>query len=230
MKTLIQTILIFILFSTTLLAQTPQQNIDNALGQSFQKQKNLLVNLIGKQPNNYWNAYASFMASIVEMGSKNNDQANVYIQKAITFLEEDEERDSESYALEGSILGFSISVNPSKTMSLANKSTSRYKKAIKLDKENPRAYLGLGENDFHTPVKYGGGKVAEKYLLKAIACENKATEENLLPSWGKERAYSLLVQFYKREGKMDAAKKYCKEGLEAFPYSYELQQISNTVL
>ncbi|KXX72350.1 hypothetical protein AVL50_01740 [Flammeovirga sp. SJP92] len=216
--------------NTVSFAQSAQANIEKAFGDSFQSQENKVANTINEQPSLYWKAYASFMAGIYEMGSGDKTTSQKFVDQAIGFLNEEENRDAESYALEGSILGFSISIDPSKTRTLATKSTARYKKSLKLDKNNLRANLGMGENDFHTPVKYGGGKVAEKYLLKALAADNNPNNDPLKPTWGKERVYSLLVQLYKRNGKMDLAKKYCTEGMKAFPHDYELKELSETVL
>ncbi|WP_044201855.1 lipopolysaccharide assembly protein LapB [Flammeovirga sp. OC4] len=230
LRNLFSLLIIFILANTVLFAQSTQVTIDQALGQSFQSQENKVEAIISNQPSLYWKAYASFMSSIFEIGMGNKTASQKYVDQAIELLNQDENRDSESYALEGSILGFSISLDPSQTRTLASKSTARYKKSLKLDKNNLRANLGLGENDFHTPVKYGGGKVAEKYLLKALSCENNPNNDPLKPTWGKERVYNLLVQLYKREGRMEQAKKYCKEGIEAFPHDHELQQLSETVL
>ncbi|NME67511.1 tetratricopeptide repeat protein [Flammeovirga aprica] len=230
LRNLFSLLLICAVTNAVSFAQGTQANIDKALGQSFQSQENKVAGIISDQSDLYWKAYASFMSSIYEIGMGDKTASQKYVDQAIEFLNQDENRDSESYALEGSILGFSISLDPSKTRTLASKSTARYKKALKLDKNNPRAYLGLGENDFHTPVKYGGGKVAEKYLLKALSADNNPSNDPSKPTWGKERAYNLLVQFYKREGKMDLAKKYCAEALEAFPHDHDLKELSQTVL
>lgn len=230
MKNLFSLLLIILVANTLSFAQSTQETIDKAFGESFQSQENKVASIIEKQPNTYWKAYANFMAGIYEMSNNDKAATQKFVNQALELLDQDEDRDSESYALEGSILGFSISLDPSKTRTLASKSTARYKKSLKLDKNNLRANLGLGENDFHTPVKYGGGKVTEKYLLKALSCENNPNNDPMKPTWGKNRVYNLLVQYYKRVGKMDMAKKYCNEGIAAFPYDYELKKLSETVL
>ncbi|ANQ52703.1 hypothetical protein MY04_5371 [Flammeovirga sp. MY04] len=211
-------------------AQTPQETIDKALMTSFYKQSNQLEGIIQKQPNDYWKAYAYFKSSIYSVKMGDEDKARKEVEQALSIIKEAENQDSELLALEGNILGYSISLNPAKTQSLASKSTSKYKKALKLNKQNMRAYLGLGENDFHTPEKYGGGKVAEKYLLKALEAPITTSEDVNAPNWGRERVYMLLVKLYERQGKSEKSVKYCKEGIAAFPNDYELKQLADKVL
>ncbi|MBB3697107.1 hypothetical protein KMW28_21315 [Flammeovirga yaeyamensis] len=211
-------------------AQTPQETIDKALMTSFYKQSNQVEGIIKEQPNDYWKAYAYFKSSIYSVKLGDEDKARKEVEQALSIIKEAENQDSELLALEGNILGYSISLNPAKTQSLASKSTGKYKKSLKLNKQNMRAYLGLGENDFHTPEKYGGGKVAEKYLLKALEAPITTSEDVNAPNWGRERVYMLLVKLYERQGKSEKAVKYCKEGIAAFPNDYELKQLADKVL
>jgi len=94
-----------------------------------------------------------------------------------------------------------------------------------LDSTNVRAYFVYGSNDFYTPEQYGGGKEAEKYLLKAISMPTQKEKNNILPSWGKEEAYEILIRLYIKKENWDLAEKYFHEGIEEFPDSYSINQL-----
>ena len=76
------------------------------------------------------------------------------------------------------------------------KAAQQLTEAIKLNPANPRAYLLLGQNLFHTPSFYGGGKDKAKPLLeKSIELfETFEPATGLDPVWGKPMAVSLLKQ------------------------------------
>jgi tetratricopeptide (TPR) repeat protein len=95
------------------------------------------------------------------------------------------------------------------------------KKAIELNPKNIRAYLALGIYDYYTPKMYGGMKITEENLKKAVALTEKIDPNPFAPDWGKADAYLYLVKFYNYEKKFDDAKKYLDEGLKLFP-NFEL--------
>ncbi len=105
-----------------------------------------------------------------------------------------------------------------------------------MDKENLRLYYVQGKIDFHTPKQYGGGKITEKALKKAIELSEKNTQntqptwgkaielpekntQNTQPTWGKEQAYSTLIAYYLRENQKEKAKIYYNKALKIFPNS-----------
>ena len=104
------------------------------------------------------------------------------------------------------------------------------KKAIAIDSTNLRAYYVYASNDFHTPEKYGGGKEAEKYLLKAISLPSQKIKNDYLPSWGKEESYEMLIKLYIKKEKWDLAKKYFQEGIAAYPESYTINQLASKLV
>ena len=74
------------------------------------------------------------------------------------------------------------------------KATELLTQAIKLDPNNPRAYLLLGQNLLYTPAMYGGGKEKAKPVLeKSVQLfETFKPATDLDPAWGKNMAVSLL--------------------------------------
>ncbi|WP_116496235.1 tetratricopeptide repeat protein [Balneicella halophila] len=99
------------------------------------------------------------------------------------------------------------------------------KLAIEKDSTNLRAYYALASNDFYTPEQYGGGKHSEEYLLKAISLPDQKVKNSMLPSWGKQESYELLVSWYIRKKDWEKAKRYHKEAVKKYPENYLLNQL-----
>jgi pentatricopeptide repeat protein len=95
-----------------------------------------------------------------------------------------------------------------------------------IDATNIRGYYVFANNDFYTPEKYGGGKEAEEYLLKAIALPAQNIKNEYLPSWGMEESYEILIRLYIQNENWDLAKKYFQEGIGDFPESYAINQLA----
>lgn len=76
------------------------------------------------------------------------------------------------------------------------KATALLTEAIKLNPNNPRAYLLLGQNLYYTPSTFGGGKDKAKPVLeKSVQLyETFEPATELDPIWGKAMAASLLKQ------------------------------------
>ena len=177
----------------------------------------------------YWQAYAQFYTSIYYLANEDKKTSEKEVDKGIDFLENIENKNSEDYALLAMLQGYSIQFKGMQAMFIGPKATKNAKKAIALDSTNLRAYFVYGSNDFYTPEQYGGGKEAEKYLLKAISIPTEKEESNILPSWGKEEAYELLIRLYIKKGNLDLAKKYFHEGIKEFPDSYSINQLKPEV-
>lgn len=135
-------------------------------------------------------------------------------------------KNSEDYALLAMLQGFGIQFKGMKAMFISSNIKKNVKQAIALDSTNPRAYYVYSSNDFYTPEKYGGGKEAEKYLLKVISLPSQKIKNEYLPSWGKEESFEMLVKLYIKKEKWDLAKKYFQMGIQEFPESYTINQLA----
>jgi len=232
MKKLMLTLFCLIISAITFAQENPnQKKIDAAFMQSFVAQSNKIDPIINElkqdeKANAYWIAYAQFYSSIFWIQASQQEKAKEYADKAIDLLESIDDKDSEEHALLGYILGYSISFDPSAAARISAKATAQYKAALKKNDNNLRAYLGMGESDYHKPEEYGGGEKVEEYLLKAISLPDQSIENG--PSWGKNSAYYTLASFYKREGEMDKAKMYCMKGLNQYPQDYMLNQLKQS--
>lgn len=104
---------------------------------------------------------------------------------------------SEVQVLFAMIASARIMVDPqSRGQEYGMMSASYVTKALNLNPDNPRAYLLEGENAFHTPAQWGGGKKKAKPLLeeslKKFASVHPKSEID--PHWGLNLAKSLLSQ------------------------------------
>ena len=175
----------------------------------------------------YWSAYACYYHSILHTTNGNKAESEKVLEEGIRILNEIKNKNSEHYALLALMESFSIQFAAGmKAPLISNRVKKNAETAILLDSLNLRAYYVLGSSDFYTPEQYGGGKNAEKYLIKAIGLKDQTTVNPYLPSWGKDSAYELLVRLYIRSKQYDEAKKYCKEALSIFPDHYMLNRLA----
>ena len=178
----------------------------------------------------YWRSYLQFYSSIYYLKKGDNEMAENEIDKGIDWLKEMKKKNSEDYALLAMLQGFGIQFKGMKAMFISGNIKKNAKQAIALDSTNLRAFYVYANNDFHTPEKYGGGKEAEKYLLKAVALPAQKIKNEYLPSWGKEESYEKLIQLYIKKEKWDLAKKYFQEGIATYPESYSINQLASKLV
>jgi len=218
-----------------------QDAIHNAFMKDIMSPKNEELAKLGKQLENlynannqnlilYWRSYLQFYSSIyyIEKGDKINSEKE--IDKGISWLDDMKKKNSEDYALLSMLQGFCLQFKGMKVMFVSQDVKKNANNAIALDSTNLRAYYVYASNDFYTPENYGGGKDAEKYLLKAISLPAQKIKNDYLPSWGKEESYEMLIKLYISKEKWELAKKYFQEGIAAFPNSYELNQLASKLV
>jgi hypothetical protein len=200
---------------------------------SLSKLSNELENLNKVKKQNlilYWQSYLQFYSSIYYLKKGDNKTAELEIDKGIDWLEQMKKKNSEDYALLAMLQGFGIQFKGMKAMFISGDIKKNANQAIAMDSTNLRAYYVYASNDFHTPDKYGGGKEAEKYLLKAISLPVQKVKNEYLPSWGKEESYEMLIKLYINKEKWVLAKKYFQEGIAAYPESYTINQLASKLV
>jgi hypothetical protein len=218
-----------------------QSKIYNAFINARISQKNDALNELSNELENlykaknqslilYWRSYLQYYSSIDYLIKADNKSAENEIKKGIELIESIEKKNSEDYALLAMLQSFSIQFNSLKAMFISGVVKKNADSAITLDSTNLRAWFVYGSNDFHIPAQYGGGKKAEKYLLKAISLPAQRIANSNLPSWGKEESYELLIRFYIQKGNWDMAKKYFQVGITAFPGSYVINQLASKLI
>lgn len=175
----------------------------------------------------YWNGYAGYRLVIFNLygKEKNEELAKKYIDEAISVLESAvaaDDKNSECYALLGTLTGMKISFNPISGMWLGPKSNGYYDDAIKTNPDNPRAYLLKGLGKMNTPAIFGGGlDKAIQSFEKAITLykEEKTDSSSIKPDWGYSECHMFLADSYAANGETDKAKDHYNRSLAINPYS-----------
>lgn len=209
-----------------------QKKVNTAFQKCFQnKNTNELIaiekKLSGmKEPiAQYWNAYTLFYESLYHIKIGNKRASFAKIDQGIKVLEGIKNKGSEEYALLAYMQGFSIQFTSGMQAGIiSSKVNENMEKALELDKENLRAWYIRASNNYYTPKAFGGGKLVEESLTKAIALEEKNINNPYRPTWGKDMAYGLLVSFYVDNKRMTEAKKTLEAGLKLYPQDYKLRE------
>ncbi len=179
---------------------------------------------------NYWQAYAKYNKGIYYIANNNKEQSEKLIDESIENLEQTS-KSSESYALLGTLQSFSIQFkSPMKAGVIGNKAKNNFKKAIELESKNLRAYLGLASLDYYTPEKYGGKKETESLIIKALEQPNQPIKNPILPSWGRNMAYEIIIKYFIEKGDKEKAKEYYKIAIEKFPNDYQLNRLVKKII
>ncbi len=143
--------------------------------------------------------HASFQNAIIGVDKKDTAVANKMLNKAEEFIKTAnsiQPKESEIILLKAMINGMRIGINPSLGATLGPDVMKGYAEAKKLNAENPRVYLVLGESYMYMPEEAGGGmKVAKANLEIALKkYENDKHDDPAWPTWGKDRALKLLAE------------------------------------
>ncbi len=243
MKNLILLILVTLFTFRTLGAQSDlvniQSRIEAALGKSFGTSSSdaldsLITDLEGEDQSLadlriYWLAYAHFYKVIFDLYGPNKSVENAKLgcANAIGLLEALENPNSEDFALMAYIKGFTLQwVTGQEIASESQKAGQWAGMAVELNSQNPRAFYVLGNQDFHTPQAFGGGKKARGLLETALELFKQSPPNPILPSWGMSDTYAALVKVYKRDGELDRMKATLEEGLAKFPSDHELNRLN----
>lgn len=214
-----------------------QKKIDSEFTKSFvnrnTKSLDEILLRLGKIDNpisKYWQAYVKYNKSIYFISTNNAEKSESLVDEAIQLLE-NAPKSSESYALLGTLHNFSVQFkNPIAVGIVSKKATDNFKKAISLEPKNLRAYLGLGSLDYYTPEKYGGKKETVNYMTKALEQPDQPLKNPILPSWGRNTAYEILIKYYIEKDNKEKAKEYYKEAVEKFPNDYQITSLSKKLI
>lgn len=213
-----------------------QQKIGQSLSECFQTNSaesltNLDIELSSTKSNDknltcYWSAYSKFYLSIFYDKTGNKSKAKKEINNGIEILQKIEFKTSEEYSLLAYLQSFSLQFNYEEAQKIVEQATDNSQKAIELDSTNLRAYFVAGSLMYYSSDKSKVAK-SEKYFLKAISLKEQAFDDNKLPSWGKDEAYSMLIKIYLKRNDKILAKKYFSEAKENFPNSYSIRNLKN---
>jgi len=182
----------------------------------------------------YWTAYAKYQQAVYWAYNpeiNDEDKAADLTDEAIAILEGIENKNIEDWSLLGYLKGFSIQWLS--FIKIPKESIKAYEyviTAVEKDPQNPRANMVYGNNNFHLPGMFGGGKEVVEYMSKAISLYKMETQDPNLPTWGMPEAYQMLTRHYVKKDMMDEAKSTLREGLERFPNAMNLNRLREQVL
>ncbi len=195
-------------FLSNLLAQT---NYDSKMQMALQKFQSAttevdfnlaskLFGAIGVEQKTKWLPYyyAGLCKTLaaLKLKTKNADvlcnEADVYINKSDSLSP----YNSELFVLKSMNFSARLNVNPQGRALKYNKQINKANEAaIKLNPNNPRAYLQKAQATYYTPENFGGGKKKALPLFEEALAKYKTfkAEDALMPNWGKDIAEKMIV-------------------------------------
>lgn len=175
---------------------------------------------------NYWQAYVYFMISTKYSELSQHAKSEQFCHKAIEILKDIKGKDSEVLALLAYVQGFSIAFARGMEAGIVSKEANmNVRRAIESSNQNPRAYYVAGMLDYYTPKEYGGQMACEEFLKKAIKLTEPNSHNPYLPTWGKEDAYIILINYYQAKKLKDKAKEVYDEAIKLYPNSRVLKNL-----
>lgn len=170
---------------------------------TYETKANLLkgIEMVANASKSDWISqyHAAFQNAVLAVEKKDTSEANKMLNKAEEYIKTAnsiQPKESEIVLLRAMINGMRIGLNPSLGATLGPDVMKGYAEAKKLNPENPRVYLVLGESYMNMPEEMGGGmKVAKANLEIALKkYENDKHDDPAWPTWGKDRAMKLLAE------------------------------------
>lgn len=170
----------------------------------------------------YYVALCDYRLATYFIATQEMEKVETYIKESETYLLKAMEIDpefGELDALYAYMLGFEIALDQEKAMSLGLQSFQYMGKAESKSPDNPRVHYLKGISELYTPEQFGGGAdKAIKTLSRSVELFDKENiEEEFMPSWGKEEAYTFLGMAYIQKGNSEKAKDMFTKALEINP-------------
>lgn len=149
----------------------------------------------GKWHPAYYAAYCYIMpVAMVEMSSDEKHKLLDLAQSKMDVLLKSFKTESEIFALQAFVYQMRIT-DMSKGFKYSSLAGETLDVAEKLNPNNPRVYYIRGNNVFHTPKAFGGGKSKAKPLFVKAAelFENQKPANTIEPGWGAEHNKQMLA-------------------------------------
>ena len=143
--------------------------------------------------------YASYSLVRIAFFSKNRDEIDKQLDVAQAYLDKlfvVKPKESEVHVLQALLYSMRISGAMS-GMKYSVLSNNALDKAEELNKNNPRIYYCRGNNVFHTPAMFGGGKNKAKPLFEKalLLYESEGPQQTAFwPSWDKKHTQQMIEQ------------------------------------
>ncbi|MCA3077224.1 MAG: hypothetical protein ING71_00335 [Rhodocyclaceae bacterium] len=149
----------------------------------------------------YWSAYGRYLLAMHFQKSGEVAAAGRVAVEGARLLEASKNRDVENFALHAMLISLQFSAAaPRDYPTLAREQRRSLERALELGPRNLRALYINAATDFGTPSQFGGGRLAEGYLRRAIAMPVEA-ERPLAPDWGRDLCVALLTHILTNSGR-----------------------------
>ncbi len=146
-----------------------------------------------KEPKEWLPAYYVALGQTMAFNmTKDNTMYELMAKRAEEFINKADALNpdnSEIYVLKSMISGLFVRINPMVNgQKYGPVAAGQLEKALKLDPENPRAYMQKGMTLFFTPEQWGGDKDAGIELMEKAAAKYAVFKpaSSIAPAWGKK--------------------------------------------
>jgi len=143
--------------------------------------------------------HAAYCNAVTASRQADRTSALPYLEKAKDYLrlaDSLNKNESEIVLLSGMINHIHSEMDTALRKEMGAQVVKDYEQAKKLNPENPRVYLLMGERLLKLPEQAGGGKkkAKEMAMLALKKFEKDSHEDPAWPTWGKSRAEALLAK------------------------------------
>jgi hypothetical protein len=150
----------------------------------------------GKWHPRYYAAYCYVWATAVgEIPAEDKHKLLDLAQVQMDILQKSFKKESEIFALQAFLYQMRIT-DMSKGFKYSSLASEALEEADKLNPNNPRVYYLRGNNKFHTPKAFGGGKEKAKPMFEKAAAlfESQKPANAIEPAWGSEHNKQMLAE------------------------------------
>ncbi len=155
----------------------------------------------GKWHPKYYTAYCYVWATAIgEMPAEDKHKLLDMAQVQMDALLKTFKNESEIFALQAFVYQMRIT-DMSKGFKYSSLASEALEEAEKLNPNNPRVYYLRGNNIFHTPKAFGGGREKAKPMFEKAAglFESQKPANAIEPAWGSEHNKQMLAECDKQE-------------------------------
>ena len=149
----------------------------------------------GKWHPGYYAAYCYVWATAVgEIPAEDKHKLLDLAQVQMDILQKSFKKESEIFALQAFLYQMRIT-DMSKGFKYSSLASEALEEAEKINPNNPRIYYLRGNNTFHTPKAFGGGKEKAKPMFEKAAAlfESEKPANAIEPAWGSEHNKQMLA-------------------------------------
>jgi hypothetical protein len=177
----------------------------------------------------YWRAYTAYALAGQQLKLGKRSDAAASLDEATSALKRIAAPDAETMSLNALVVGLQLAVaSPNQYAALTAEARTSLEGAKSASADNIRVLFASAVADYATPAQYGGGRLAEGLLRRALASKPEPRRA-LVPNWGRDDCAALLIRILAASSREAEARKLLTEYATLYPKSGPLASIA-TVL